>query len=211
VNTVLNYKILSFDYGQFKTICRWECVDKGNNPIPWYSYPAIEYIKQLDFSDKIVFEYGSGNSTRFWASRCKKVYSVEDDQLWFNKIKCKLPNNVDYKLLKEKDAFVNSIDECREGVDIVIVDGSHRLDCCAKALGRLKDDGFVILDNSDWYEKSSKVMRDSDLIEVDMSGFSPLNGYTVTTSFYFTRKVKLRPAHDRQPMYGIGNLHHNES
>ena len=23
------------------------CVDKDNNPIPWYTYPAIEYLSQL--------------------------------------------------------------------------------------------------------------------------------------------------------------------
>jgi hypothetical protein len=93
-------------------------------------------------------------------------------------------------------------------VDIVIIDGSHRLDCSLKALSRLKGDGFIILDNSEWHQKSSEVMRGADLIEVDMSGFIPLNGYTVTTSFYFTRNVKLKPAHDRQPIHGIGNLDH---
>lgn len=34
-----------------------------------------------------VFEYGSGNSTIFWASRAKEVISVEHDELWHNKMK----------------------------------------------------------------------------------------------------------------------------
>ena len=44
------------------------------------------------------------------------------------------------------------------------------------------------------------------IIEVDMSGFGPINRYTWTTSFYFRRKVDLMPAFDRQPVPGIGSM-----
>ena len=209
--TLRNYRILSLEVGQYKTICRWDCVDRYNNPIPWYSYPAIEYIKQLDFSDKTIFEYGSGNSTMFWARRCKKLVSVEDNQQWYNKIRAKLPYNVEYSLFNEKEKYANSIDNYPEKFDIIIIDGSYRYECSAKALENLKDDGFIILDNSDWQEKTSELLRESNLIEVDMSGFGPINGYTWTTSFYFTRSVKLKPAHDRQPMHGIGSVHFTEA
>ena len=33
------------------------CVDKDGNPIPWYTYPAIEYLSQFDYSDKKIFEF----------------------------------------------------------------------------------------------------------------------------------------------------------
>ena len=36
------------------------CLDKDGNPIPWYTYPAIEYLSQFDYSDKEIFEYGCG-------------------------------------------------------------------------------------------------------------------------------------------------------
>ena len=209
--TLRNYKILSLYAGQYKTICRWDCVDRYDNPIPWYSYPAIEYIKQLDVSDKTIFEYGSGNSTIFWASRCKKLVSVEDNQHWYNKVKAKLPDNVEYTLFNEKQKYISSIDNHPDKFDIVIIDGSHRYECCARALQNLKDDGFIILDNSDWKEKTSQVLRESNLIEVDMSGFGPISDYTWTTSFYFTRSVKLKPAYGRQPIHGIGSLHHTEA
>lgn len=63
---IRNFYILAFEYGQFKTIKNWECVDKDGNPIPWYTYPAIEFLNSLDFSSKNVFEYGTGNSTLWW-------------------------------------------------------------------------------------------------------------------------------------------------
>jgi hypothetical protein len=94
--------------------------------------------------------------------------------------------------------------------DVIIIDGSTRFECAIEALCKLKDDGFLILDNSDWKEKTSKLLREADLIEVDMSGFGPINNYTWTTSFYFRRNVKLASAHSRQPIHGIVSLNHRE-
>jgi hypothetical protein len=81
-----NFRILACDYGQWSTIRSWNSVDKFGNPIPWYTYPATEYLSHLDFSRLTVFEYGSGNSTLWWAKRAKSVFSVEDDKDWFEKI-----------------------------------------------------------------------------------------------------------------------------
>ena len=55
-----NFKILAFEYGQWKTIKNWECIDKKGEPVPWFTYPAIEYLSHLDLSDFLVYEYGSG-------------------------------------------------------------------------------------------------------------------------------------------------------
>lgn len=208
--TLRNIKILSIDFGQYRTIKLWDCIDSNGNPIPWYSYPAIEYIKQLDFSDKSVFEYGSGNSTRFWAERCKKLVSVEDNREWFDKIKTKIPATVEYLFFEHKNEYIESIRQFPNEFDFIIIDGSYRYDCAVEALKKLRNDGFIILDNSDWKEKTSKLLRDADLIEVDMAGFGPINGYTWTTSFYFRRNVKLSPAHEKQPIHGIGSLKHTE-
>ena len=205
--TLANYRILSTNLGQYKTIKLWDCIDANDVPIPWYTYPAIEYIKQLDFSNKIIFEYGSGNSTRFWGERCKKVVSVEDNKEWYDKIKDKLPDHVEYYLLEERQEYIKSINKYPDKFDVIIIDGNHsRYECAVEALNKLRDDGFIILDNSDWKEKTSALLRESDLIEVDMSGFGPINYYTWTTSFYFSRNVKLTPAHARQPIHGIGSV-----
>jgi precorrin-6B methylase 2 len=189
---------------------RWECIDANNEPIAWYTYPAIEYIRQLDFTDKVVFEYGSGNSTLFWQKRCREVIAAEDNEEWYNRIKAKLPDDVKYNLLVDQNEYVNSINNYATQFDIIIIDGSHRYQCAEAALENLKDDGIIILDNSDWYEKTSERLRAAGLIEVDMTGFGPINGYTWTTSFYFRRNVQLKPAHDRQPLHGIGSLPQTE-
>ena len=205
INTIKNYWILSTEFAQFKTMSRG-CIDKDNEFIPWYTYPAIEYIKQLDFTEKSIFEFGSGNSTIFWAKRCKKAVSIEDNKEWYDKMTPELPANVEYKLVPDKANYVNSINQFSDNFDIIIIDGNHRYECTVEALKKLNDDGIVILDNSDWHEKSAKLLRDADLIEVDMAGFGPINGYTWTTSFFLSRSVKLKPAKSRQPLNGIGGI-----
>lgn len=203
--SIQNYKILSRDFGQFNSMRLKKCVDGEGNPIPWYTYPAIEYIKQLDLSDKSVFEYGSGYSTLFWSSRCKSLTSVEHDELWYRQIRDRLPGNVHYYLRQEVEDYVNIINDADEKFDVIIIDGAYRYDCAVAALAQLNSCGFIILDNSDWMTKSSQVLRSAGLIEVDMSGFGPINNYTWTTSFYFSRQVELIPVGDKQPRAGIGS------
>lgn len=205
INSIKNFKILSFDFAHLKSI-RGGCVDKNGDSIPWYTYPAIEYIKQLDFSDKTVFEFGSGNSTLFWAKRCLSAISIEDNSEWFDKMKPILSKNVDYRFFPEKSEYVKSISECPGEFDIIIIDGNHRYECAIEALKKLKDDGIIILDNSDWHQKTAELLRNADLIEVDMSGFGPINGYTWTTSFFLSRTVKLKPLNKKQPIGGIGAI-----
>jgi hypothetical protein len=52
------------------------------SPIPWYTYPAIEYFNQLRADDLRIFEYGSGNSSLYWARKGAHVWSVEHDATW---------------------------------------------------------------------------------------------------------------------------------
>jgi len=200
-----NDKTLSVEFGQFKTMSQKKCVNSNGDAIPWYTYPALEYIKQLDLSDKTIFEYGSGYSTLFWATRCKKVVSIEHDEKWYELIKPQLPDNVDYQLQVTQDGYVNSIHQTEDSYDVIIDDGAFRNECALAAVQKLHPNGFIILDNSDWMSKASQVLREANLIEVDMSGFGPINSYTWTTSFYFSRQVQLKPAHSVQPNPGIGS------
>jgi hypothetical protein len=58
--------------------------------MPWITFSAIDQLKKIVRPDMEVFEYGSGGSTLFWASRVKKVVSVEHDKEWFGILKGQL-------------------------------------------------------------------------------------------------------------------------
>ena len=208
LGTLRNYKTLSVRHGQFLSMRLGESLDGAMKPVPWYTYPAIEYLRQLDFSDLSVFEYGSGNSTLFWAERCRTIVSVESDPEWYARIRDRCPGNVDYRLLQEEDAYANSIEDYDHTFDVVLIDGIARRKCARATLEKLSSSGFVVLDNSDREADTAAMLRDASLIEVDMTGFGPINNYPWTTSFFFTRDVRLKPRHDRQPVHGVGTPLH---
>jgi hypothetical protein len=199
-----NYKILNATLGQFATMRRERCVDATGEPIPWLTYSAIEFLKQLNFSSCSVFEYGSGASTLFWAKRAQSIISVEDSPAWHQSMKDQMPSNVQYFLRESREEYAQAINAFRNDFEVIIVDGVWRYDCAVMARPKLHPNGCMIVDNSDWMPKTCAFLRNSDLIQVDMSGFGPINAYTWTTSFFLSRQVKLTPLYDRQPVPGPG-------
>jgi hypothetical protein len=203
-------KILCFSYGHFESVRAGKPVDAAGLPIPWYTYPAIDFLRQLDLSEKTVFEYGSGNSTLFWAARAARVISVEDDEHWSERLKDIVPDNC--TILQEADLhrYAHVIDSYPEGFDIIVVDGPARgrtrLRCARAALKHLKVGGMIILDNSDWLPDSARLLRQADLLQVDMSGFIPIGDHTQTTSFFFHRESRFATTGTRQPAPCVGAL-----
>jgi hypothetical protein len=67
---------------------RWirEKMVKGGSPLtnglPWTSWKAIDYLARLDLRDKVVYEYGGGGSTIFFASRGARVITNETHAQW---------------------------------------------------------------------------------------------------------------------------------
>lgn len=118
-----NFYILAVRYSQYKTIRLWDCVDEDTKKIPWYIYPAIEYLSNLDFSNKDIFEFGSGNSSLFWARRAKNVISVEHDEGWYQKIKNNSIENQQILLRKNDSAYEETIIEQNKKFDVIIIDG----------------------------------------------------------------------------------------
>lgn len=203
-----NFIILSKIYGQYKSIKNSSSINERGEPIPWYTYPAIEFLNQFDFSDKKVFEFGSGNSSLYWSEKCLSLISIEHDQAWFNKIKNNIRSNQRLFLRKNKDEYVQSINEFESEFDIIIIDGVYRQNCAKEVKKKLnRESGIVILDNSDWYAETAKFLRDSmDMIQVDFHGFGPINNYTWTTSLFLTRGVTMNPKIKIQPTHSLSAL-----
>ena len=197
---------LNWRYSQFGTFLTKKCLDHSGSPIPWYTYPAIEYLRQLDFSACSVFEFGSGYSTLFWANRARTVTSVESDPHWYEVISKQVPGNARIILESQPSLYIDTI--IGERYDLIVIDGIENLrqDCAKKAVTAILPGGMVILDNSDWHPQTCKVLRDADLIEVDFHGFGPSVGHCWTTSVFLHRAFKL-VAEDRQPDPAIGGVH----
>mgnify|MGYP000216046892 CR=1 FL=1 len=90
------------EYAIERSIDEKVCADKDGTPIPWYTYPAIEYLSQFDYGGKRVFEYGCGYSSLFLAERAAKVISIEDNPEWFARAAEFASNTEVYPLTKNR-------------------------------------------------------------------------------------------------------------
>ena len=202
---VENLQTLLYGHGQLNTFRSHRPVDAGGAPVPWITYPAFEFLSQFDYSESAVFEFGSGNSTLFWAKRARSVASVETDRDWFNTLMGSKPPNVRLSYFADPDRFVGSILDAGHSFDIVVIDSaSHRYRAACNAIQRVSDGGIIVLDNSDWYPNTCQLLRKSGLPQVDFHGFGPVNGYAWTTSVFFHGDMKFgRLAAGVRPIGGI--------
>lgn len=201
------------EYAIDKTMDEKICIDRDGNPIPWYTYPAIEYLSQLDYSDKKIFEFGCANSSLFWAKRAKQVISIEDNHSWFEKWTSEFKEpNLDIRWRDEGEGYFNAIFEDNELYDVIIVDGKRRADCARTALEKMAPNGMIILDDSDRINTSQEYvdavnnLKKGNLIQIDFYGFCPMNNYTKTTSIFLSRNFDFQSINAVQPINGWGNL-----
>ena len=196
-------RILEHGYGHAASWRAQVPIDGDGKPTPWYTYSAIAYLSQLDFSENTVFEYGSGNSTLWWGARSKHVVSVESAQAWARKVS-QQADSLPVEVLEAtgRDEYVSALDDV---FDVIVVDGDWRGACAERALTALAPGGLIVVDNADWYPGICAMLRAADLIQVDFSGFGPINPYTSTTSLFLHRDFRARPVGKRQPVPDVGS------
>jgi hypothetical protein len=190
-----NFAILATGYAQYDSMKRLSCIDRNGDPIPWYTYPAIEYLMNLDFSDRTVFEYGSGNSSLWWSKRCASIVSVEDNAEWFERIRSRAPSNMTYHFVTDRHTYVSRPE--MQKADVAIIDGEHRAACASYFISGHREGrttaSLLLFDNSDWFPKAVRRLRENlDWLQVDFSGFGPINNYTSTTTLFFSRNFQQR-------------------
>ncbi len=197
---------LELEHGHLESRRRQVPMSKDGTPLPWYTYPAIQFLSQLDFANKSGFEFGSGNSSLFWADRLRSLTRIESDPQWHARIATGRRANQEIRLVEDLDEYPESIARSGHKFDLIIVDGKRRRACAEQALHWLANDGVIVLDNSDWHPKTAALLRGAGLIQIDFSGFGPTNNYTWTTSLFLRPTVHLRPLGDRLPQPSIASL-----
>jgi hypothetical protein len=202
--TIRACQILASETGLYRSCREGQCVDGQGEITPWYTFPALEMLKQWDFRDCVVFEYGSGNSTIFWSRIAKQVFSVEENSDWYERLKSRMPANAHCQLARKRSDYINAPRAMNIRPDVIIVDGRLREACSRVSLEILKPGGLIILDNSDWYHSAAAALRDAGLIEIDFTGFGPLNSICWTTSFFLHRDFRIPSCSSRQPTPGVG-------
>ncbi len=184
-----NHKGYLNDVGWFKAFDSKSPVDGEGNPIPWVTYSFIDFIKTRLNKQHAVFEFGSGNSTFFYAKYAGMVVSVEHDKDWYDKIVSTKPENSEMifcELIRGGDYCKMPI-KLEEKFDIIIVDGRDRVNCCEQAIGALSPNGVVVLDDSEreQYWKGVDFLTKNGFKHLSFSGISPGLFYRKSTSVFY--------------------------
>jgi len=184
------------DDGWFKSYYKKESIDKGNNPIPWNTYPFIKFIEPRLKKNFNVFEYGCGNSTLWYSKRVNSIVAVENDKDWFEKIKSQLPDNakIIYKDLEYEGEYSAEVLKYSEHFHIIIIDGRDRVNSVKNSLGKLTEDGIIIFDNSELsqYKDAMNILSQSNFRRIDFWGISPITAHNTCTSIFYGKNNCLK-------------------
>lgn len=145
--------------------------------LPWMNYAFIDFIYDNLNNRSIVFEYGSGDSTKFWCLNCYHVVSIEHDYSFYLNCSKLLKDfvNLDYRLIEPEidlcalafdpaspvnchssdfkgytfQNYVHSISTFTDlSFDIVVIYGRARPSCLYESISKLKPGGILVFDNS---------------------------------------------------------------
>lgn len=120
--------------------------------LPWWPFTAVEAIEALLQPDWHVVEFGSGMSTLWLARRVAHLLSIEDDPDWYAHIAARLReeglDNATYAFRRDS-AYYDLATVAEGSVDLAVVDGTARWKCVEAVLPKMREGGYIYLDNSD--------------------------------------------------------------
>lgn len=178
-----------FEVGWFESLRRNAAIDREGNPIPWITYPCLGFLDERVKEDFVVFEFGSGNSTLWWARRAAKVVSCEHDPDWYAHVLARVPQNVElnHVPLDYGGLYSGHIKKYGQFFDVIFVDGRDRVNCVRNSVGALKPGGVIILDNSDVddYREALDLMCNEGFRRIDFIGHGPISASVWRTSVFY--------------------------
>lgn len=153
----------------------WQFIDERINLIfPWYVKSFLDVLKTWDLSDKIVFEYGLGYSTIWWAKNCKSLSGVDNSLNWISEVDVYLKDlglhskaNLFYVPVEDADCntannYVISTIIATPTPDIIVIDGCFRDESIITAIEAIKPGGIIICDN--WMQEGVWICQCPELL-----------------------------------------------
>lgn len=165
-----------------------QAVDAKGAPIPWLTYSLLDFLEGRLNRSLSLFEYGSGNSTLYFARQVGFVHSIEYDPAWLDMIREKMPNNVELTFCSlDGNAYENAILETQRDFDIILIDGRRRVACLKNALSRLSSGGVILFDDSERekYREAFEFMKEKGFRHIPFSGIAIGSIHGKCTSVFY--------------------------
>lgn len=173
--------------GWLRSLSEGRPVDAGGMPIPWLTYPAIEFLDRIVQPSWRVLEWGCGASTRWWASRVRSVLAIEHQADWAAAVAAGLPDNAQVLHRPEPEGYLAAASEADGPLDVIVIDGEQRPACAAMAPARLAPGGIIVFDNSDRRSNATALrdLAEVGFLRIDFYGLAPCYLYKNCTSVLF--------------------------
>lgn len=178
------------DKGWMQSFYSKRSVDAAGKPLPWLTYPLIDFLAPRLNKSMDVFEFGAGNSTHWFAEKVAQVHAVEHENEWVKiLISQGLPANAQLHLRPLNEGYASLVAELSIDFDIILIDGRMRNACTKHAVKALKPNGVIIFDNSDRldYDESYAFLIENDFKRIDFWGISPITPITTCTSVFYRK------------------------
>lgn len=167
-------------------------IDQQGQPIPWMNYAIIELLNERLQDDLVLFEYGAGFSTRWFASRVKEVHSVEYDRSWEDKVRESLEGtaNAHLHFIEVGPDYISAARKLEQSFDLVLVDGRERVACAINATEALSSKGVLLLDDSDRMEYAEVFpeMEKRGFKNLRISGLKPFSFTREETTIFYRER-----------------------
>ncbi|SES92277.1 cytidylyltransferase domain-containing protein [Anaerobranca gottschalkii] len=177
-----------YEEGWFKSFLTKKSINYQEEPIPWMTYPAIDFLEKRVKKHFKVFEFGCGFSTLWWAKKVDTVVACEHNSAWVQAIKENLPTNAKIIYVDiSKEDYPNSILKTGEKYHIVVIDSRDRIDCAKVAVNSLLPDGIIIWDDSQRTkdDEGKEYILAQGFKKIEFTGMGPIvKDKNETTIFY---------------------------
>jgi len=186
----------SMKTGQFRSCLTGKPVDASGKPVPWYTFPASQFLRSMDFSNDDVLEFGGGQSTLWWAGRARSVTTMEDDPAWARYVQESTSAWSQVVVIAEPDLERQARAPLGSKFDVAIIDGGDRIRCAETALKVLRPDGLIILDNSDgfWGPDGTypilDLLAEREYLRIDFFGYYSVGMTPGCTSLFFPSSTR---------------------
>jgi hypothetical protein len=187
--------------GWFRSVKEAKSVDLDWKSLPWLTYPAIAFLAERLGGDQVVFEYGLGGSSLWFAERAKSVCSVEHHREWYDKFAKALPSNAEvvfsplgrdgdyldvaFGETVARNAYTDTILSAPKA-DVVMIDGIYR-NGCAAACEVIGPTGVIVFDNTDFpaAQPGVRYLRDLGWRQLRFVGMAPIFDKLCETSMFY--------------------------
>ncbi len=145
---------------------------KRNPDAPWLGPQAVRTLEHLLKPENSGLECGAGRSTLWLAKRVHFLESWEEDAGWLDKVAGQMRSRgIENVALKKVDAtpenYLQLVADIPENsLDFALVDSENARDVlCLALVSRIKNGGFLMLDNANWFLPSASRAPHSRTLE----------------------------------------------